>query len=108
MFISSQKIQFINATNGLNIREKPNTNSKKIGKLNHGAIVHIIKETGIDLSNTDSGKVINGECFEVKQTTDHQSCFIFSGYLTNEAVNKGDETKSFYLTKIDSTTIKNY
>jgi hypothetical protein len=28
--------------------------------------------------------------------------------LTNKALYKGDETKNFYLTKIDSSTIENY
>jgi hypothetical protein len=61
LLISSQEIQFMDATNGLNIREKPDKSSEKIGKLNYGATIYIINKTEIDLSISDSGKVINGE-----------------------------------------------
>jgi len=98
----SQEIKFVNALNGLIIRDAPNKNSNRIDKLNYGIGVYITKETGIKLSIKDNNKVINGQWVEINKPKSNKKGFVFDGFLTSKIVNKGKETENYYLTKIDS------
>lgn len=108
LVIFSQKIQFVSAHNGLIIRTSPNKESERIGKLEYGVSIYILEETSIKLSVEDGGNIINGQWVEIQEPKDKQKGFVFSGYLTPNVINKGDETENYYLTKIDSITKQKY
>ena len=79
----AQEIQFVSAENGLIVREKPNTKSKKLGKLLYGSEVEIIKKTNINLNIEDDGKRISGEWVLIKEVGGIQNGYVFSGFLVH-------------------------
>ncbi|AUP79466.1 SH3 domain-containing protein [Flavivirga eckloniae] len=81
-----QEIRYVNAKNGLNIREKPNLDSRKIGALNYLEKIEVAKKTGIKLSITDNGKKIQGEWLKVFVTKKNAivTGYVFDGYLINK------------------------
>lgn len=92
IIVQSQDMCFVNATNGLIIREQPKTNAKRIGKLPYGSLVEVINKTNVDLQISDQGKVIKGEWFKVKfqnypylilENNEEyiDKGYVFSGYL---------------------------
>jgi len=103
-----QNIQFVNAPNGLIIRKEPNKTSERIGKLQYGERVEIIKQTEFPLSIIDEGAGVNGFWTEIKETNYSPKGFVFNGFLSAKAINKGNETENFYLTKVPPLMIKNY
>jgi len=104
----SQEIKFVNAFNGLIVRDAPNKNSKRIDKLEYGVSVYVSENTGIKLSVKDKNEIDNGQWVEIHKPKGHKKGFVFDGYLTSEIVNKGKETENYYITKIDSLAQKKY
>jgi hypothetical protein len=104
----SQEVKFVKAPSGLIVRNAPNTNAERIGKLENNTRVYIIKETEISLQITDDGKIISGNWIEIKNFKDNINGYVFGGFLTNEIPNKGVEKGNYYLTKIDSITKQKY
>ena len=107
-YIFSQKIEFANAPNGLVIRDSPNLNSNRIGKLDYGTRVMIIDKTNITLEIKDEGKIITGKWTKVKDLINNQIGYVFSGFLTNEALDKETESNGYYLTKIKAEDIMKF
>tara|TARA_B100000809_G_C14987708_1_gene476858 strand:- start:150 stop:956 length:807 start_codon:yes stop_codon:yes gene_type:complete len=108
IYTFGQKTQFVNAPNGLIIRKEPNKTSERIGKLQYGDRVDIIRITELPISIVDEDSIINGYWTEVKESNHTPTGFIFNGYLSSNVINKGKETKNFYLTEIPPVMIKNY
>ena len=106
--IFSQELFFVNAPNGLIIREKPNQTSERIGKLEYGAKVYITHETDVELKIIDNGKTVSGHWTEIEEFKNKQKGFVFNGYLDSKVVNKGKETENFYITTIHPVALKNY
>lgn len=106
--IFSQEIEFVDAPNGLVIRDAPSLNSNKIGKLSYSSRVLIIDRTGVKLEINDEGKLVSGEWNEVKDLTNNLAGFVFNGFLTKKALDKGSESNGYYITKIDSKEIMKY
>jgi len=104
----SQEVKFVDAPNGLVIRDAPSTESNRINKLNHGTSVFIIDETDIELTITENNNKIRGNWVEIKQTKGDKTGFVFDGYLSSTVINKGKKTENFYLTKVDSLTRRKY
>ncbi|MCA0131122.1 SH3 domain-containing protein [Winogradskyella alexanderae] len=78
----SQEQAYVIADNGLSIREKPNLNSKKIGKLKYGQSIKIEDDTGEKLVILDNGKTVSGNWVRVKTRTKYG--YVFDGYLSKE------------------------
>lgn len=108
LFALSQEVKFVNAPNGLIIRNAPNKGALRIGKLNYGVSVNTIKETGIKISIKDNNEIVNGQWVEIHRPLENKKGFVFDGYLTTEVMNKGKEIKNFYVTQVDSVTQKKY
>lgn len=104
----SQEIRFVNAPSGLIVRDNPNKNSTRIGKIENEKRVHILTKTGINLSIPDGDKNVIGEWIEVKEVKGNQKGYVFGGFLTDIIPNKGVVKGNYYLTKIDSITEKRY
>ena len=92
-YIFGQQIQYVNADNGLIIREKPNASSKRIGKLEYGTRVDIIKETEFDLTIKDGDKNISGKWVEIQEIDGSQKGYVFNGFLTSNRLSKRIEIK---------------
>lgn len=92
-YVFGQQIQYVNADNGLIVREKPNTSSERIGKLEYGTRVDIIKETEFDLTIKDGDKNISGKWVEIQEIDGNQKGFVFNGFLTSNRLSKIIEIK---------------
>ncbi|TYA78422.1 SH3 domain-containing protein [Seonamhaeicola marinus] len=103
-----QKIEFVSAKNGLVVRDAPSLNSNRIGKLDYKSKVIILRKSGIELKIEDEGKIIAGEWYEIKNEGNNLKGFVFSGFLSEEAFDKQQESGNFYLTKIDSKAIEKH
>ena len=88
-FSLGQNTSFVVAENGLIVRESPDQNSERIGKLYYGTEVEILEETGIELQIKDGEKDIKGEWLKIREIDGTNKGFVFSAYLV------GDEL--FYL-----------
>ncbi|WP_339657531.1 SH3 domain-containing protein [uncultured Maribacter sp.] len=92
-YIFGQQIQHVNADNGLIVREKPETGSERIGKLEYGTRVNIIKETEFELTIKDEGKNISGKWVEIQEIDGNQKGYVFNGFLTSTRLSKRIEIK---------------
>lgn len=91
--VFSQQIRFVNADNGLIIRESPNKKSKQIGKLEYGTEVEVIEETEIELKVKDGQKNITGKWVKIQEIDGNQKGYVFNGYLTPNQLHKKIEIK---------------
>ncbi len=91
--VFSQQIRFVNADNGLIIRESTNKKSKQIGKLEYGTEVEVIEETEIELKVKDGQKNITGKWVKVQEIDGNQKGYVFNGYLTPNQLHKKIEIK---------------
>lgn len=87
-YIFGQQIQYANADNGLIVREKPDTGSERIGKLEYGTRVNIIKETEIELTIKDGDENISGKWVGIQEIDGNQKGYVFNGFLTPNRLNK--------------------
>ena len=87
---------FVTAENGLIVREGPDRQAKRIGKLPYAARVQVQQKPGIRLSIQDDGQTIDGEWVKVRQINDEAaslSGYVFNGFLTNAATLPTDGSK---------------
>ncbi|MFD0864177.1 hypothetical protein ACFQ1M_18320 [Sungkyunkwania multivorans] len=79
-YFSPQEIKYVQALNGLNVRDE---NGHKIGKLNYGDKVEIIKYTPKKLTVIDSDKTIVGNVVEIcnYESGSYKRRYVFDGYL---------------------------
>ncbi|WP_196888466.1 SH3 domain-containing protein [Aureivirga sp. CE67] len=82
--VNAQKYYSVIAENGLSIRETPSLSGNKIGKLEAGKDVMVLRKSGVKLNITDEGKIVKGEWFEVKETDNSPSGYVFSGFLNRK------------------------
>ena len=92
-YIFGQQIQYVNAENGLIVREKPETGSERIGKLEYGTRINNIKETEFDLTIKDGDKNISGKWVEIQEIDGNQKGYVFNGFLTSNRLSKRIEIK---------------
>lgn len=88
-----QQIQYVKAENGLIVRESPDKNSQRIGKLEYGTRVKLISEIDIELTIKDGAENISGKWTEIQEIGGDQKGFVFNGYLTPKKLNKRTEIK---------------
>lgn len=86
----AQETMYVNADNGLIVREKPNRNSKRIGKFTYAEKVRVQEKTNIQLSIIDDGKKIDGSWYKVRGLIkgELKSGYVFSGFLVTEKLMK--------------------
>lgn len=104
----SQEMIFVIAPSGLIVREAPNKNAKRIGKLENNTQVYIVEKTEITLQTKDDGKIINGNWIKIKDFKNDIKGYVFDGFLTSEIPNKGTSSGNYYLTKLDSISKNEY
>lgn len=92
-YIFGQQIRFVNADNGLIVREKPSTSSKRIGKLEYGTKVNILKETEIKLKIKDGNENISGKWVEIQEIDGNKKGYVFNGFLTSNQLSKRIEIR---------------
>lgn len=88
--LCAQEFLYVTAENGLIIREEPDKSSKRIGKFVYAEKVEVLEKTGIAFSITDEGKKIDGTWLKVegKINGGYYNGYVFSGFLTDEALSK--------------------
>lgn len=91
--VLGQQILYVNADNGLIVRERPFKNAPRTGKLEYGTSVQIIQETDIALKIKDGTQNLNGKWVEVEEIGGHQKGYVFNGYLTPNRLIKRIEIK---------------
>lgn len=91
--VFGQQIQYVNADNGLIVRKKPETGSERIGKLEYGTRVHVMRETEFNLTIKDRDESINGKWVEIKEIDGNQNGYVFNGFLTLNQLSKRIEIK---------------
>ena len=87
----AQEIRYVNADNGLFLRDNPSQNSKRIDKLVYGTQLEVIQRTNLKLDIQDSNEVISGEWVKVSCTNDihnNRTGYVFNGFLTEEKLKK--------------------
>ena len=91
---------YVSAKGGLNVREAPEANAKKVSTLSYGTFVSIESRTGIKLTINDTDKetgitkVVEGEWVEVIFGTNFKG-YVFDGFLRKNS--------SSFLTRNDGT-----
>ena len=95
---------FVSAKSGLNVRERPNSNSNKTGIILYNQKVKILSRSGKKLTINDTDeetgvlKTIEGEWVEVIFGTNLKG-YVFDGFLR--------KNRSSFLTRNDGTTLTN-
>ncbi|WP_299550760.1 SH3 domain-containing protein [Seonamhaeicola sp.] len=87
----AQEIRYVNADNGLFLRDKPSQDSKRLDKLVYGTQLEITQRTNLKLDVQDNNEIISGEWVKVSCTDDihnNRSGYVFNGFLTEEKIKK--------------------
>lgn len=94
-FATAQDIQYVNAENGLAVRENPNRGSTRLGLLDYGTVLEIIEHTNLQLDVMDNGKKLTGEWVKVRSIDAYDTFegYVFNGFLTEEQLEKRFKTK---------------
>ena len=94
-YSEAQDIQYVNAENGLIVREKPGQGAIKVGMLDYGTAIEITEHTNLKLDVVDGGKKLTGEWVKVRGIDAYEffeEGYVFNGYLTEEKLNKRFKT----------------
>jgi hypothetical protein len=90
-FANAQDIQYVNAENGLIVREKPSQGAIKIGMLDYGTAIEITEHTNLKLDIVDGGKKLSGQWVKIRGIDAYEffeEGYVFSGYLTLKKLEK--------------------
>lgn len=90
-FAQAQKIWYVNAENGLILRDKPNRGSNRIAKLDYGTQLEILERTNLKLDVKDNNEIISGEWVKISTTDTNYDAsigYVFNGFLTETALRK--------------------
>jgi len=87
------QMMYVTADNGLIVRESPDRNAARTGKLEYGARVVIEQETEIELTIKDGEETIVGSWVAVYEPLGNQSGYVFNGYLTEAPISPKIEIK---------------
>jgi len=90
-YAEAQDIQYVNAENGLIVREKPSQGALKSGMLDYGTAIEITEHTNLKLDVVDGGKKLSGEWVKVRGIDAYEffdEGYVFNGYLTEEKLEK--------------------
>ncbi|MFK2818967.1 SH3 domain-containing protein [Flavobacteriaceae sp. LMIT009] len=89
-YAQAQDIQYVNAENGLAVRENPNRGSTRLGLLDYGTVLEIIEHTNLQLDVMDNGQKLSGEWVKVRSIDAYDTFegYVFNGFLTEEKLEK--------------------
>jgi len=90
-YAEAQDIQYVNAENGLIVREKPSQGAIKVGMLDYGTAIEITEHTNLKLDVIDGGKKLTGQWVKVRGIDAYEffeEGYVFNGYLTEEKLEK--------------------
>lgn len=90
-YTEAQDIQYVNAENGLIVRERPSQGAIKVGMLDYGTAIEITEHTTLKLDVVDSGKTLSGKWVKVRSIDAYdffEEGYVFDGYLTEEKLEK--------------------
>ena len=93
-----QDVYYVDAPNGLIVRDAANKKAKRIGKFEFGTKISLINRSGQSLNVKDNGVSIKGEWVEVKDSIENISGYVFSGFLSQNNCSE----YGYYLTKEDT------
>ncbi|WP_347923411.1 SH3 domain-containing protein [Pontimicrobium sp. SW4] len=94
-YVEAQDIQYVNAENGLIVREKPSQGAIKVGMLDYGTAIEITEHTNLKLDVVDGGTKLTGEWVKVRGIDAYEffeEGYVFNGYLTEEKLEKRFKT----------------
>ena len=89
--MNAQEVLYVEANNGLILRDNPDKMAQRIGKLEYGTTVKILEKTGLALQLLDNGKKLQGEWVKIKEVDSEyrqREGYVFNGYLTPQKINK--------------------
>lgn len=88
---NAQEIRYVNADNGLFLRDNPSQDSKRIDKLVYGTKLEVTERTNLKLDVKDANEVISGEWVKVTCTNDihnNRTGYVFNGFLSETKIEK--------------------
>lgn len=90
-----EEILYVNADNGLIIREEPNKKSKRLGKFKYAEKIKVQEKTNIKFFIVDNGEKINGSWLKVQGIVNSKvtSGYVFSGFLIDKVLKERVEIK---------------
>ncbi len=87
----AQDIQYVQAENGLVMREQPNQGATKVGILDYGTPVEIIEHTDLSLDVMDNNKKVTGQWVKIKGPLAgeyFEEAYVFNGFLTETEIKR--------------------
>ncbi|MFY7671263.1 SH3 domain-containing protein [Tenacibaculum sp. MEBiC06402] len=93
-----QEVHYVDAPNGLIVRDAPSKNANRIGKFEFGTKISLINRSGQNLTIKDNGISIKGEWVEVEDSIENISGYVFSGFISQSNCSE----YGYYLTKEDA------
>lgn len=87
----AQEIRYVNADNGLFLRDNPSQDSKRIDKLVYGTELEITERTNLKLDVKDNNDIISGEWVKVTCNEDlhnKRTGYVFNGFLSERKIEK--------------------
>ncbi|MEX0313778.1 MAG: hypothetical protein AB3N18_06340, partial [Allomuricauda sp.] len=90
-FLKAQEPLYVSAKNGLIVREEPNKNSKRLGKLVYAEKIVHYENTGRFDEIIDNGKVIKGEWYNIIGNdilSNEIEGYVFNAFLTSKVLKK--------------------
>jgi len=94
-FATAQDIQYVNAENGLAIREKPNRGAMRLDLLDYGTVLEVVEHTNLKLDVMNNGEKLSGEWVKVRSIDAYDTFegYVFNGFLTQEKLKKQFKSK---------------
>lgn len=94
-FTTAQDIQYVNAENGLTIREKPNRGAMRLDLLDYGTVLEVVEHTNLKLDVMNNGEKLTGEWVKVRSLDAYDTFegYVFNGFLTQEKLQKQFKSK---------------
>jgi hypothetical protein len=94
-YATAQDIQYVNAENGLSIREKPNRGAMRLALLDYGTVLEIVEHTNLKLDVMNNDEKLTGEWVKVRSLDAYDTFegYVFNGFLTQEKLEKRFKTK---------------
>ncbi len=89
--VNAQDIKYVNAENGLIVRNKPDKYADRVTKLEYGTRIEVTELTEECLDVVDNGKTISGEWVKIKTLDPNNYTkygYVFSGFLTEKTLKK--------------------
>ncbi|PHN08270.1 SH3 domain-containing protein [Flavilitoribacter nigricans] len=88
--LTAQDFQYVNAFNGLLVRDAPDITASRLDKLPFAARVNVLENSGKAYTLLENGKKISGEWVKIKAYDDRRfrqiTGYVFNAFLTQEKI----------------------